>query len=259
VHNRWEANNRQRPWQEWSKRNRKNYYMVDWGSGVAYALANTVTSLSNLNIIFPISEELSTSSFAQRCYTDYQDGRYNSAAVTCDICELSDDDATIERAYRSVEGALRMSSEVLNDVIFPIYSYQDPCEYKYYDNNRHGCIVYEYGNPPGGGTWCGEPRCQGCQDTGSRPGNDFVCFHPEVTEYTLAHMGELADATGGSVVMIADKDQLADIINVKINDTLNNLFFTIGTKQNNTRYGFERLLTLPGLVGNFARLRLEVY
>jgi hypothetical protein len=260
VHNRWERNNRQRPWQEYSQRWRENYYTVDWGSGIAYALAQTSTALSNLNIVFPISEELSTSSFAQRCYTNYEDGNQNYRAVTCDICEPSDNDATIERAYRSVEGALRMSDDVLNDVMFPIYSYQDPCEYLYFGNNRHACIQYTLGGgTPSDGTWCGDSRCMGCQDVGSRSGAEYVCFHPEVRDITLGHMQELADATAGSVVMIADKDKLADIINVKINDTLNNLFFTIGTKQNNTRYGFERMLTLPGLVGNFARLRLEVY
>jgi hypothetical protein len=260
VHNSWEARNKQRSWQEYSKRNSKNYYMVDWGSGIAHALSKTTTALSNVNIIFPISEELSTSSFSHECFTDFSDGKRNYRAVTCDICRPSNNAPTIERAHRSIEGPLKMSDDILNDVIFPIFSYRDPCEYLYFDNNRHACIDYTYGGgTPSDGTWCGHSKCQGCQDAGSRPGSKYVCFHPEVTDITLSHMQELADATTGDVVMIDDADLLAEMINMKIDETLNNLFFTIGERRDNPRYGMERLLTLPGKTGNFARLRLYKY
>ncbi|MFH1510093.1 MAG: hypothetical protein ABIF10_00250 [Candidatus Woesearchaeota archaeon] len=259
THNSWERQNRQASWQVGSRRDRENYYSVDWGAGITYALHKTSVALSNINILFPISEELSTSSFNQDCYTDFSDGQNNYRAITCDICEISNDQPTIERASRSIEAALAMSDDILNDVIFPIYSYQDPCEYLYKEYNRAACIEYALGTPPADGTWCGTSQCPGCQDTGSRPGDDYVCLHPEVTDIILSHMSELSDATGGEVVMLADKDRLADAVAMNVQDTLDSLFFTVGNKQNRSTYGFERLLTLPGQQGNFARLRLWKY
>lgn len=254
-------------WQERTRREREQYYESDWATGVTYALHRADMALSNVNIVFPISEEMSTSSFSDECFTD---NYYNDEAkhwwrtMYCDICRTSDNPDTTDRGQRSVDKAIEMSADVLNDVIYPIYSLEAQCDYEYFTHHRHENLEWYFthdggGAPVTGGTYCGTSQCAGCQDTGSRPGADWVCLHPEMQPVIEGQMDDLASTTGGSWVRITNVGQLPDMIDQKVTDTLNSLVFTVGKEQNATRYGLERFLTLPGKEGNFARLRLFKY
>jgi len=173
-----------------------DYADSDWGYGMGYASNfDKKTSLSRLTIVFPMSDELSTSSFPDKCFYEHDWPNF----VTCTLC---DNTCPVDRSMRSVAKGLQIVRDN-SHVINPVFSYS--CDYVYDPDYN---VAYEYVTHTATTNACGEAGCDGCTLQGSS-----VCFQPGCRDSIISQMESIANQTGGRVI------DLADIIHMDINIT----------------------------------------
>jgi len=243
--------------QEWNESRHflqaEEFFSADWAAGSAYAsytyFSNPLlNSVPGLNIIFPISDELSTSSIASSCFTS-RDDEYS---LVCSLCEDSctNGDA-VARSHRIVRNAISLFQKTL-DIVNPIYSFECDLNYswivdRYTPGNR-------WGSPSP--TWCESPNCAGC--SGARPN---ACYQPNCNIHVQSQMEELARATHGVALNLggnlnALESKLREALQRNMED--NKYLITIGArKEDESRYSALRRIPLPN--NFFATAKLWVY
>lgn len=219
-----------------------DYADSDWGYGMGYASNfDKKTTLSRLTILFPMGDELSTSSFPDECFF-YNDWPH---AATCTLCV---DNCSVDRSWTSVLKGLEIAKDN-NHVINPIYSYN--CDYNYTSDYE---VAYEAatGATPSGNI-CDESDCYGCTHSGSE-----VCFQPGCADDVLEQMDYIANQTGGRIIDIADIGTMDINITNTIIDNIDQYSLIIGEKETfRERDVIETTQPLPN--GEFVDIRLWVY
>ncbi|RME52908.1 hypothetical protein D6783_03410 [Candidatus Woesearchaeota archaeon] len=244
----------------------------DWGTGTAYASAvANYAQPSRLVLIFPLSDELSTSSIHSQCFQvrNFDDpadtiftnagGQYTYTTpqdkLSCDLCRASCDDDTLDdlpteaRSWWSVEKAQTVATQNYH-VVNPIFA--DRCNYAFLINDSRGAPNWNdlLGFTPTNATKtaCSQASCGGCTETPDGAvitTQDFtplsgiteytyytgVCFHPECRPAIQRHMQALASATKGKVLHLQTLDGFADTLNNVIQDKLDAFSITIGEKK----------------------------
>jgi hypothetical protein len=221
-----------------------DYYESDWGFGTGYASNFALkTSLAKLTILFPMSDELSTSSFPDDCF--FINGW--PEWVTCTICT---DDCPTNRSLKSVEKGIKIAKEN-NHVINPIFSYS--CDFEYDLDFNVGYDNY-YGNSEGTTTMvCEESNCPGCETSGSD-----VCFHPTCSDSIIEQMQMMADQTGGNIIDLADIETMDLNITDTITQNIDQYLLKVGDLNKNLeRDVIETTQPLPN--GELVDIRLWVY
>mgnify|MGYP000226976997 CR=1 FL=1 len=236
--------------------NIKDYYEADWGNGVAYVSALSKDT-ARLVLIFPMSDELSTSSISEACFTPTLLGKNKNEGFreqkVCDFCKKSCEDPnspSIVRAYETIENGALVAKDN-GHVVYPIFAYD--CDYPYNTVTFNGYFDYVFGNGIPSSTACNEDVCGGCSEDLSQN----VCFHPECETYILDHMEYLANETSGRVIDLDDLDELIRSVEEGVKTTLNSFEHTIGIKQNRSKFVYQRSLVMDNKL--FTDITLEVY
>jgi len=218
-----------------------DYYESDWGYGTGYASNfDLKTTLSKLTLLFPMGDELSTSSIADTCFYE---PRYEDWVV----CSLCDDTCPVERALNSTKKGIQITLDN-NHIINPIFSYK--CNYNYQPifNDMYNLV---YGTTTSNA--CGESNCNGC----SLSGPD-VCFHPSCQTDILNQMNLMAQQTGGNVINLDEISTMDVNITDTINKNIDQYTLEIGTLNRTLeRDVIETSQPLPN--GQLVDIRLWVY
>ncbi len=195
------------------------YFEADYGYGTGFASNfDKKTSLSKITLLFPMSDELSTSSFADECF--YKDDW--PSFLECTLCRT---DCPTERSMKSIQKGIEIAKDN-NNIINPIYSYS--CDFDYLVPAYN--IGYDtfYGNPPGTtSNACQDPNCPGCTLTGPNP-TDPMCLHPECASDILDQMANMSRETGGEMINLTDIGSLDVNITDTINKNIDQFTFEIG-------------------------------
>ncbi len=184
-----------------------DYYESDWGYGTAYASNfDDKTTLAHLTLLFPMGDELSTSSISDSCF--FIPSPNLPAQRVCVLCE---DNCPINRSMRSVIKGIEVAQDN-NHVVNPIFSYD--CDYQYqYDPFFNMMYDIVHGNPNGTtSNACNAPDCDGCSFNGSVD----ICFHPTCRDAIHSQMALMANQTGGKIIDLAD----IATMDVNITDTI---------------------------------------
>jgi len=203
--------------------NLKYYTQSDWGFGTSYAIwHNRKADLSKISIFFPMSDQLSTSSVSNDCFKRSGYSNYT-------VCSLCDDNCPFDRSMNSILSAINASRDY-SSIINPIYSFN--CDYENIYNSTaadtwNACYgVNSYCRGFAGGqpttTWCADGACGGC----SEQSGGTICFHESCTTTMYQQMQQMADATNGSIINLANISN----INIDIERVI---------QQNLERYQFE--------------------
>lgn len=230
----------------------------DWATGTAYAsYVNNDVDPAKFVFIFPVSDQLSSSSVSTKCF---------ERAQYCDytVCSLCDNGCPAARSLLTVERAIRAAADY-RTIINPVYSFN--CDYKsvYYfgqetyatatkDSGWNSCDINIYtrqwGQDPAP-TWC-TTQCTGCTDTGSD-----ICFHPSCQNSILEQMTLMATSTGGVVTNLQDIENIDLNVQSIIEQDIEHYTLKIGHELNLSRNVVE--LTLPTPSNRFVDVRLWVY
>lgn len=234
----------------------EDYVEADWGSGVAYVSAKMKDS-ARLVLIFPMSDELSTSSIAQTCFTSSlipdRNGDKRREQKVCDFCvEACSDPNTVKRALDTVTAGTTVASDN-NHVIYPIFAYD--CDYPYnkrtFDSYFENLFSIQLNN---GDTACNNLLCGGCSVD---PDTNNICFHPECKETILTHMEYMANKTQGEIIKLSNLDQLVNSVQNGILRTLNSFEVEVGVKENISSFNYRRSIVMENNL--FTEIYLEVY
>ena len=217
------------------KAGEKDYYEADWGAGVAYASAHN-KGMAKLVVLFPVSDELSTSSIPDTCFDISDIPRQKM----CDLCNTN---CPAARSSASVEKALFVA-KANGHIVNPIYSFNCDYDYKPMFNT-----YFEIVNGRSTNNVCSEPVCGGCSV------NSGVCFHPDCEQDILNQMNYIADETFGKVINLEDIQNLVYDITTAIDDNIEEYKFKIGEEyEYATRFVSERSLPLPNKLMTDAKL-----
>lgn len=251
-----------------------DYYEADWSAGVAFIANQSSKRLSELIIIFPISDELPTSSIPEQCFeTDFHD-QTGFLRTGCDICELSNDSSTAERAWRSVLRTNNMLKQLPRIKIYALnaHSYDvTSCDYRY-DILRHAAVKQYLNAQESIKTYC-EPEhnlqvvCKGCFDNPPRDivnesHNAMVCFHPEVGDLINKTMTNISKTTNGKMLLLSNAQRIPSLISEALQHAKESYTFRIGNKEQNPSIqsiGFERFLPMPGIAKEFTKMDVLIY
>ncbi|MDD9954020.1 MAG: hypothetical protein OXR66_06810 [Candidatus Woesearchaeota archaeon] len=231
-----------------------HFAVSDWAAGTATAalryqrdayLQNTV----NVNLIFPLSDELATTSIADACF-NRGDGQEFF------ICHICHGDCPVDRSAAAVQQAL---AHLQGSSVFPIYSFN--CDFDYRDGyNQLSGVTSSYiqdfsdtGAPfAPGETWCHQNACPGC----SVQGGDF-CFHDNCQAKLQEHMQLLADGSG-DVINVNDATEIPQRIETAFERATASYDFHLGFKDDKRdRFVFEKIIPLPN--GALGEVVLWVY
>ena len=238
----------------------ESFALSDWGAGTATAalryqsdayLQNTV----NLNLIFPLSDELSTTSKAKTCFNKFTDEEWF-------ICQMCDGTCPTARSLQSISQAINITQQT-KSLVFPIYSFN--CDYNYVpewnrislSSNTYIHSFNDQGSIPlddfPAESWCSQNACPGCTEIG----NDF-CFHDNCQPILQNHMELIANATNGSVFNVNDASEIPDNILTAFDRATASYNFEIGYEdEQRDRFVYEKIVPLPN--GAFGRVSLWVY
>ncbi|MBW2990118.1 hypothetical protein KY348_00260 [Candidatus Woesearchaeota archaeon] len=232
--------------------NEEDYYQADWGFGTAYVShkLSSAAYRNRLNLIFPVSDELSTSSIPDDCF-------YKTFIPDWVVCALCEDECPVERANISISKAIEVATDY-NHVLIPVYGYGGDYEITHpqiYDwNGLAGTSRYVDGFGSPGNTWCDASGCGGCSEQ-----QGGICFHPDCASILQEHMNRMADETNGIFIdLTASQQEFADTIFSTISNIMDQFTIEIGVKnESRERDVVEVKQPLPD--GNSLPLKLWVY
>jgi hypothetical protein len=250
-------------------RSQNDYAEADWASGVSYVSAKTQKS-AKLILLFPVGDELATSSIHTSCFTDPM---IEQKRKMCDICKTSCDSPaspTVVRAKKAVDIATRIAKNN-SHIVVPIFAYTCDYDYKFTSSGSSIFNAYyrDYWTTPktNPSMTCGtqicacsmfisaghQNNCQGCSSDSLTGG---VCFHSECKQTILEHMSELANQTGGSVINIADISTLVSQVQKTVELEIDEYKLQVGVRQNTsqTQFAISRTIPLPNTIFAFAQL-----
>jgi hypothetical protein len=214
-----------------------DYFGSDWGTGSAYVSLLRMDS-AKLIIIFPMSDELSTSSINEDCFNiPMNNFQKRAEQKICDICKIScsnEDSLTKLRSLKTIEKAVNVAKEN-NHIINPIFAYDCDYDFKTIFNEQYKMI---YGVETSHA--CNEPNCQGCSLEG-----EGVCFHPECKESIIEQMEYMASETNGRLIDLVGIENLDYDIDNTIKSNIEEYVFRVGEFKNSSRYVISRTIPLP--------------
>jgi hypothetical protein len=228
----------------------KVYYGSDWGTGSAYVSILRKDD-ARLVLVFPMGDELSTSSISEDCFsiTDSNPITRRAKEKMCDLCTSSCSSSieteTEKRSLETVDKAIEVAS-VYNTIINPIFAYNCEYEYKIIFNSQYVWAGLGSTEPA---NICEENNCNGCSKV-----SNGVCFHPECKAEITSQMDKLATQTNGRVIDLSDIDELDYDIDETIRNNIDEYKFTVGNFKNITRYVSSRSIPLPNKIMVDAKL-----
>lgn len=240
------------------------YYESDWAAGASFIVNRLDNIFSHIKIVFPVSEELSTSSIPNRCFvTDFE---FWSSQITCDVCDPVEN-TTINRSLYRVNKLINLSKNKEGLVMYPINAHPksvDDCEYGYNTVSELLRINFESEYNLTLDNYCGvvhegEQICPGCVDNPADP--NLICFHPEAADNIQEQMERVGLSTPhGGVIALQNVDELPEQLEATISEIIESFEFNVGEfKEDTTRFAFERKLPLPGISGDYAILNVWIY
>jgi len=236
---------------------------ADWGYGTAYAsFMDAKTTPARLTFIFPVGDELSTTSIPDTCF-------YKTLSPDSIVCALCDGSCSFDRSLKSVQKGIEVA-KANRHVIVPIFSYFcnylpdydfggdtiDNCTLTsgYNQWDTYDAYTRSFGYDKGK-TLCDNPGCTGCDFNATAR---EICLHPTCTGMLLNQMELMANETGGRVIYLNDvakmDTSIIDIVDNKIDQ------YAIEIGQKNTtlqRQVLETTQPIPG--GQAIDVRLWVY
>jgi hypothetical protein len=255
----------------------------DWASGVAYASFRFKEdpdlafqrATTNLHVIVPLADELSSSSKADTCFT-------KANATDWQFCALCDNTCPVSRS----ETLARQANAVVRengDYVIGVYTVD--CTYDYnesingFTTNEYICSFADSPKPtgcnplingfygPGNINWCQQNACGGCKPPipnidyvpfyANCPGTGCYCFHKACKAALEQHMGILANGTG-QVLALTNLDLLKTIIQNHVTSLVTSFNFEIGVKnETRQRYIASDHVTLAN--GQEIKVELWVY
>lgn len=241
----------------------------DWAAGVAAAALEykqnpRLRVTTNINLIFPLSDELPTSSKSDSCFVQTDLWKF----VLCSMCQ---DTVPVERSRRAIEQAIEFANNA-SSIVFPIYSVN--CDYRelYYAGfNDFSTFDNPYENqfsgPPQSHTftendfpqdsWCHQDACGGCTIQGN-PDNPEMCFHDNAFDELRYQMSWIANETNGTVFDVNNVESIPDQIVFAFQQTVAYYDFAIGFKDaQRDRFVYDKVVPLPN--GALGRIELWVY
>jgi len=220
-----------------------DYYESDWGYGLGYAsYSDDKTSLSRLTLLFPMGDELSTSSISDECFEKTQYPEW----IECSLCNS---ECPAERSMRSIQKGLEIALDN-SHVINPIFSYTCDYDYKSLFNELYREV---HDLPIAPAHACDESQCGGCTLN-----NSNVCFHPSCNEIITQQMQYLADETGGETINLDEIATMDINITNTIKNNMEHYAIEIGEKHpDRERDVIETTQPLPN--GQLVDIRLWVY
>jgi hypothetical protein len=246
----------------------KGEYYENWATGSAFASkedSEGVLSGAMLDdaivLIFPISDELSSGSEADSCYSNNNitapQGVIDPMGIRwCKICGqdfANTDNNRFTRSDKFVQNAIDVISQTTNRV-FPIrrtsYYVPVPGEAKYCNSDGGKCT-----DPTGGACYdcCGLPNCLDCVP---QPTGLGINSSPLINSKIDEDMNNLAINTGGEVIFNTDNPN--SLMQALVKSVDKSMGFELGTKkENEERYVINRLV--PSKSGGSAEIKLWVY
>jgi hypothetical protein len=228
----------------------KAYYGSDWGTGSAY-VSILRRSDAKLVLVFPMGDELSTSSISEDCFdvTGSDANTRRAKEKMCDLCTASCSSSsqteTETRSLKTVDKAIEVAG-AYGTIINPIFAYNCEYEYKTIFNAQYVWAGLGTSEPA---NVCEESNCNGCSKISTG-----VCFHPECKDEITSQMEKLATDTNGRVIDLKDIDELDYDIDDAIRNNLEEFKFTVGEFKNITRYVTSRTIPLPNKIMVDAKL-----
>lgn len=234
----------------------KDYYGSDWGTGSAY-VSLLRKDAARLVLIFPMGDELSTSSINDDCF-DIPLSSFSERAEQkiCDICTSScsalGETTTELRSMKTVEKAIEVAT-ANRHTVNPIFAYSCDYEYKPIFNDQYEEV---FGSSTADA--CGEGNCGGCSTVSNGNGGTSTCFHPECKDDIIAQMNHLATETQGQVIDLVDIENLDYDIENTIQQNVAEYRYSIGERrEGDSKYVVSRVIPLPNKM--LVDVKLHVY
>jgi hypothetical protein len=195
-----------------------------------------------LSILFPMGDELSTSSIADQCFNaiDYP------TWVGCSLCR---DECPVTRSQNSISKGLTVAL-ANSHIINPIFSYSCDYDYQPFFTNIYNQV---YHPNPNATHACTQANCPGCTLNSSN-----VCFHPTCKDEILGQMEMLANQSGGRMIDLQDIATMDLNISETIKQNIDQYAIEIGVlNPYQERDVVETTQPLPN--GQLVDVRLWVY
>jgi hypothetical protein len=244
-----------------------DYARSDWIAGMVVAHQEYLKTHENptVNILVPISDEMSSSSQADECFGIPTNDPSWISFIDYYACSLCETTCPIDRQKRNLEEFKEYMKESAV-VIIPISSFDDTFNY---EEVLEDASVTDYSSKF---TTCSDVhacqgsilcdnryRCEGCQCTDCEsPDDRKVGVNPECRQYTRELMDEIAQEFYGDMIDIRDIDELDDMLEEHIDAAVDSLTLEVGEREDErTRYIYERVITLPNK--NSGEINLWIY
>ncbi len=244
---------------------RDTFAQSDWAAGTAYAALffendPFLQSQANINFIFPISDELSTSSKANECFN--REGI--SEFIVCQICDNACPGSARERSEEMVNQTITIMNNLeTTSRVFPIFSVE--CNFQYepgynqfsFSENSYFATFMD-GSPFSSDeapevTWCSQESCTACE----RQGNNF-CFQNKCWSFLEEQMTQLAENSEGNIINVNDVSTIPAQLLDSFNQTINSFNFTVGVRdESRERFVHEKIIQLPN--GFLNKITLWIY
>ncbi len=260
----------------------REFYEADWASGIAYASSQArEVNFARINILFPMSEELTTSSKPHKCIVD-QTLQANTSSVIikrffCDTCAESCSNSTMtmtateNRSFillRRVLAYVQSNNHIVDPIIAIGCNYKEQYNWTQWNldyNLYNKTPSYYAGDPPIGASYCSDPRCGGCEINPSllplhvSQESKNVCFQFKCKSKVTQQMSIIAEDTGGELIMLNNLTSLSYNVRDSINHNLDKIKIEFGEKHDDyERYTFTRVLPLPQ-ENLFAEMSVWIY
>lgn len=229
----------------------RDFAESDWAAGTAYAALEYdnnpyLKKATSINLIFPLSDELSTSSKRDLCFNQ-------ATLVDFAICSLCDEQCPVIRSELSVNqsvAALRATGSIAS----PIYSVN--CDFAQNPGyNSFPSTSYSSQFRSTSGDWCGQNSCTACT-TGTVPGS--YCFHSACSTALRTQMQDLATRTGGRLFNINSPSEIPSQVVGMFDSLVQQYNVTVGVKNlSRDRFVYNEIISLPN--GELGRVTLWVY
>lgn len=249
---------------------RDSFAQSDWAAGTAYAALffendPFLQNQANINFIFPMSDELTTSSKADECFNLETISEF----IVCQLCEdgcTQGSSANTRSQMMIDQTAIILDSLETTSRVFPIFSVE--CNFRYeagynqfsfsenpYINSFIDGAAFSSAEAPEV-TWCSQDSCSACEQQESDM--DSFCFQNECWATLQNHMAQLAQGSDGEIINVNDVSTIPTQILDSFSETVDAFNFTVGVRdESRERFVHEKIIRLPN--GFLNKITLWVY
>lgn len=234
-------------------------------ASLKYKTSPVERASTNGHVIITVADEMTTGSKADECFVFAEDKPHDVSI--CLLCDNACPEARADRIITQATNILTVNNDLfIGFHVFPTGG--QTCDFTYNDAAYYNTAISEYicqftsspacegwqdcepstippptniciNNPdlpgcecytvtasPANTHWCEEPLCGGCAE--NTPANGQYCFHQDCNALVTEDLTQLASATGGQTLYLADQGQLLDVIREFYTEQIASFNFEIG-------------------------------